>query len=120
LTLKNIVVKDSSVKSWIKDCYRYKGLEIYYSVKKRLKTYGDFSFNSDVVFFKNSKAGEVCLLAALKNPQIRVFGFEEDPDNLVVAKIVAETVDAKNVEFLPMAEFEKIREKYPAAEVKIL
>ncbi|MBQ5453508.1 MAG: hypothetical protein IIT56_11035, partial [Bacteroidales bacterium] len=90
LTLKNIIVKDSSVKSWIKDCYRYKGLEIYYSVKKRLKTYGDFSFDSDVVFFKNSKAGEVCLLAALKNPQIRVFGFEEDPDNLVVAKIVAE------------------------------
>ncbi|MCR4559063.1 MAG: MMPL family transporter [Bacteroidales bacterium] len=120
LSLKSIIVKDSSVKSWIKDCYRYKGLEIYYSVKKRLKTYGDFSFNSDVVFFKNSKAGEVCLLAALKNPQIRVFGFEEDPDNLVVAKIVAETVDAKNVEFLPMAEFEKIREKYPAAEVKIL
>jgi hypothetical protein len=95
-------------------------VEIYSGVKKRLKTYGEFLVSSDFVFFKNCKAGELCLMTALKNPQIKVFGFDEDPDNLLVARIVAETVEAENIQFLPLAEFEKIREKYPAAEVKIL
>ena len=111
LTLKSIFHKDDSLIAWIKDCYRYKGVEIYSGVKKRLKTFsGKIPVENDVVFFKNCKTGELCLLAALQHPEIKVYGFDEDPDNLVVARIVAETMGVKNVVFLSVAEFENMKQ----------
>lgn len=91
-------------KGFVADRYRYKGIEIYTAVKKRLQNYQAYSrwinmaseMDSNNAIIINNGYGEFALILALCHPGLKVFAFEIDEDKCYVAKHSAEDV-AKNL-----------------------
>ena len=118
ITLRNLLIKpqkDDHVQ-FVKDCYRYKGVEIYSSVKRRLKQYqSDFlaiGRQSDTTSFAiiNNGWGECSLLIAMMRPEADVYAYANDADEYDVARYSAELIaprlriemkkDAEQIELL--------------------
>lgn len=118
ITLRNLIIKpdkDDHIQ-FVKDCYRYKGIEIYSSVKRRLKHYqSDLSAigrQSDATSFAviNNGWGECSLLIAMMRPEADVYAFANDVDQYDVARYTAERIaprlsiemkkDAEQIEML--------------------
>lgn len=93
-------------KNFVEDRYRYKGVEVFASVKKRLRDYNVYSKWGNEVYEKdcssaiviNGGYGEFALILALCNPNLKVYAFEGDEDKYHVAKNSAENV-VKNLTF---------------------
>ena len=118
ITLRNLLIKpqkDDHIQ-FVKDCYRYKGVEIYSSVKRRLKQYqSDFlaiGRQSDTTSFAiiNNGWGECSLLIAMMRPEADVYAYANDADEYDVACYSAERIaprlriemkkDAEQIELL--------------------
>ena len=118
ITLRNLLIKpqkDDHVQ-FVKDCYRYKGVEIYSSVKRRLKQYQSdllaIGRQSDTTSFAiiNNGWGECSLLIAMMCPEADVYAYANDADEYDVARYSAERIaprlriemkkDAEQIELL--------------------
>lgn len=100
ITLRNIFFKpqkDDYV-HFVKDCYRYKGVEIYTSVKRRLKQYkSDLQSlverpDNTAVAIINNGWGECALLVSLMYPETDVYAFSDNEEQQVVARYSAEHI----------------------------
>ena len=85
------------------DRYRYKGQDIFASVRRNLKRHGsDEEFSrtdlGEKIVMKNSGYGELALLMALTHPDSEVVAYEEDEDKRTVARYSAEQV-VRNLRF---------------------
>jgi hypothetical protein len=118
ITLRNLLIKpqkDDHVQ-FVKDCYRYKGVEIYSSVKRMLKQYQSdllaIGRQSDTTSFAiiNNGWGECSLLIAMVRPEADVYAYANDADEYDVARYSAERIaprlriemkkDAEQIELL--------------------
>lgn len=118
ITLRNLLIKprkDDHIQ-FVKDCYRYKGVEIYSSVKRRLKQYQSdllaIGRQSDTTSFAiiNNGWGECSLLIAMMCPEADVYAYANDADEYDVARYSAERIaprlriemkkDAEQIELL--------------------
>ena len=118
ITLRNLLIKpqkDDHIQ-FVKDCYRYKGVEIYSSVKRRLKQYQSdllaIGRQSDTTSFAiiNNGWGECSLLIAMMRPEADVYAYANDADEYDVARYSAERIaprlriemkkDAEQIELL--------------------
>ncbi len=118
ITLRNLLIKpkkDDHVQ-FVKDCYRYKGVEIYSSVKRMLKQYQSdllaIGRQSDTTSFAiiNNGWGECSLLIAMMRPEADVYAYANDADEYDVARYSAERIaprlriemkkDAEQIELL--------------------
>ena len=118
ITLRNFLIKprkDDHIQ-FVKDCYRYKGVEIYSSVKRRLKQYQSdllaIGRQSDTTSFAiiNNGWGECSLLIAMMCPEADVYAYANDADEYDVARYSAERIaprlriemkkDAEQIELL--------------------
>ena len=118
ITLRNLLIKpqkDDHIQ-FVKDCYRYKGVEIYSSVKRRLKQYQSdllaIGRQSDATSFAiiNNGWGECSLLIAMMRPEADVYAYANDADEYDVARYSAERIaprlriemkkDAEQIELL--------------------
>ena len=118
ITLRNLLIKpqkDDHIQ-FVKDCYRYKGVEIYSSVKSRLKQYQSdllaIGRQSDTTSFAiiNNGWGECSLLIAMMRPEADVYAYANDADEYDVARYSAERIaprlriemkkDAEQIELL--------------------
>ena len=118
ITLRNLLIKprkDDHIQ-FVKDCYRYKGVEIYSSVKRRLKQYQSdllaIGRQSDTSSFAiiNNGWGECSLLIAMMRPEADVYAYANDADEYDVARYSAERIaprlriemkkDAEQIELL--------------------
>ena len=87
-------------KNLVEDRYKYKGIEVYSSVRKRMREYNSYAewincLTNDVaksVFVINSGYGEFALLLALCHPEKRVSAVETVEDRYLVAKYSSEGV----------------------------
>lgn len=82
---------------FILDRYRYKGTEIFRSVKRNLNNYKRHaekynSVDSTFIIVLNSGWGELSLLLALTKPNATVISVEKDEEKLCVSSIAAENV----------------------------
>lgn len=100
ITLRNLLIKprkDDHIQ-FVKDCYRYKGVEIYSSVKRRLKQYQSdllaIGRQSDASSFAiiNNGWGECSLLIAMMRPEADVYAYANDADEYDVARYSAERI----------------------------
>ena len=100
ITLRNLLIKprkDDHIQ-FVKDCYRYKGVEIYSSVKRRLKQYQSdllaIGRQSDTTSFAiiNNGWGECSLLIAMMRPEADVYAYANDADEYDVARYSAERI----------------------------
>ena len=100
ITLRNLLIKprkDDHIQ-FVKDCYRYKGVEIYSSVKRRLKQYQSdllaIGRQSDASSFAiiNNGWGECSLLIAMMCPETDVYAYANDADEYDVARYSAERI----------------------------
>ena len=81
------------------DRYRYKGVEVYKSVKKSLKRFDDFdkwisptpTRHNDVVVV-NKGYGEFALLYALVHKDVQVYVLEEDNERAALISYCAEGI----------------------------
>ena len=118
ITLRNLLIKpqkDDHIQ-FVKDCYRYKGVEIYSSVKRMLKQYQSdllaIGRQSDTTSFAiiNNGWGECSLLIAMMRPEADVYAYANDADEYDVARYSAERIaprlriemkkDAEQIELL--------------------
>ena len=118
ITLRNLLIKPQKEDhiQFVKDCYRYKGVEIYSSVKRRLKQYQSdllaIGRQSDTTSFAiiNNGWGECSLLIAMMRPEADVYAYANDADEYDVARYSAERIaprlriemkkDAEQIELL--------------------
>ncbi|MEE3394147.1 MAG: hypothetical protein VZR23_10910, partial [Lachnospiraceae bacterium] len=82
---------------FVLDRYRYRGTEIFRSVKRNLKNYKRQaekynSIDSSFIIVLNSGWGELSLLLALTKPDATVISVEKDEEKLLVSGIAAENV----------------------------
>jgi len=82
---------------YVLDRYRYKGTEIFRSVKRNLNNYKRHaekynSVDSTFIIVLNSGWGELSLLLALTKPNATVISVEKDEEKLCVSSIAAENV----------------------------
>lgn len=82
---------------FVLDRYRYKGTEIFRSVKRNLNNYKRHaekynSVDSTFIIVLNSGWGELSLLLALTKPNATVISVEKDEEKLCVSSIAAENV----------------------------
>ncbi len=82
---------------FVLDRYRYKGTEIFRSVKRNLNNYKRHaekynSIDSSCIIVLNSGWGELSLLLALTKPNAIVISVEKDEEKLCVSSIAAENV----------------------------
>lgn len=82
---------------FVLDRYRYKGTEIFRSVKRNLNNYKRHaekynSIDSSCIIVLNSGWGELSLLLALTKPNATVISVEKDEEKLCVSSIAAENV----------------------------
>jgi len=82
----------SYFKGFILDHYRYRGIEVFSSVKKRLKRYqyfkqwiDDDNSSTDAAVI-NCGWGEFPLMLSLVNPQISIIALDDDEDKVSVAE----------------------------------
>lgn len=100
ITLRNLLIKPQKDDhmQFVKDCYRYKGVEIYSSVKRRLKQYQSYLLaigrQSDASSFAiiNNGWGECSLLIAMMRPEADVYAYANDADEYDVARYSAERI----------------------------
>lgn len=96
----------SYFKDFVTDRYRYKGIEIFVSVKKRLRKYEAYSkwinmvseINCSSAVVINGGYGEFALMLSMCHPSLKTYAFERDEDKCLVAMHSAEDV-AKNLAF---------------------
>lgn len=89
---------------FIEDRYRYKGIEIFSTIKKRLKQHHGYAEWIDAIprascgccVVLNSQFGEFALLFALTHPRQKVYAIEQNCESYRVSKYSAEGV-AKNL-----------------------
>ena len=81
----------SYFKGFILDHYRYRGIEVFSSVRKRLKRYqyfkqwiDDDNSSTDAVVI-NCGWGELPIMLSLVNPQISIIALDDDEDKVSVA-----------------------------------
>ena len=89
---------------FVLDRYRYKGTEIFRSVKRNLNNYKRHaekynSVDSTFIIVLNSGWGELSLLLALTKPNATVISVEKDEEKLCVSSIAAENV-VNNITYL--------------------
>lgn len=89
---------------FVLDRYRYKGTEIFRSVKRNLNNYKRHaekynSIDSSCIIVLNSGWGELSLLLALTKPNATVISVEKDEEKLCVSSIAAENV-VNNITYL--------------------
>ena len=89
---------------FVLDRYRYKGTEIFRSVKRNLNNYKRHaekynSVDSAFIIVLNSGWGELSLLLALTKPNATVISVEKDEEKLCVSSIAAENV-VNNITYL--------------------
>ncbi len=89
---------------FVLDRYRYKGTEIFRSVKRNLNNYKRHaekynSIDSSCIIVLNSGWGELSLLLALTKPKATVISVEKDEEKLCVSSIAAENV-VNNITYL--------------------
>ena len=89
---------------FVLDRYRYKGTEIFRSVKRNLNNYKRHaekynSIDSSCIIILNSGWGELSLLLALTKPNATVISVEKDEEKLCVSSIAAENV-VNNITYL--------------------
>ena len=82
---------------FVLDRYRYKGTEIFRSVKRNLNNYKRHAekyntIDSSCIIVLNSGWGELSLLLALTKPNATVISVEKDEEKLCVSSIAAENV----------------------------
>ena len=82
---------------FVLDRYRYRGTEIFRSVKRNLKNYKRQaekynSIDSSFIIVHNSGWGELSLLLALTKPDATIISVEKDEEKLLVSGIAAENV----------------------------
>ena len=82
---------------FVLDRYRYKGTEVFRSVKRNLNNYKRHaekynSVDSTFIIVLNSGWGELSLLLALTKPNATVISVEKDEEKLCVSSIAAENV----------------------------
>lgn len=90
--------------NFVQDRYKYKGLDIYYTVKKRLRQYNVYSTWLDNPSFNtakynivvNSQFGEFPLLLALTHPEKIIYAIVDDEDIYRIIKYSTDGV-AKNL-----------------------
>ena len=105
-SLMRIIDKDADKNvDLVIDRYRYKGSELFSTVKKRLKIYDGYkkwlnSNSSTHVIIINNGYGEFSLLMALTYPDKVIYAFEEDEDCRLVSYYSAEGV-VNNLHVLP-------------------
>ena len=79
-------------RQYVLDHYRYRGIEIYREVKKRLKRYGNYSEwldadnSPDAAVIVNCGWGECAMLMSLLNPEMHILAVERDADKAAVAQ----------------------------------
>lgn len=86
-------------RKFVEDRYRYKGLEVFSVVKKRMTKYHAYSdwaerFREEdkCAVIINSGYGEFALLLALCHPDKKIYAFEDVEDSYLVAKYSSEGV----------------------------
>ena len=89
---------------FVLDRYRYKGTEIFRSVKRNLNNYKRHAekyntIDSSCIIVLNSGWGELSLLLALTKPNAIVISVEKDEEKLCVSSIAAENV-VNNITYL--------------------
>ena len=89
---------------FVLDRYRYKGTEIFRSVKRNLNNYKRHAekyntIDSSCIIVLNSGWGELSLLLALIKPNAIVISVEKDEEKLCVSSIAAENV-VNNITYL--------------------
>lgn len=89
---------------FVLDRYRYKGTEIFRSVKRNLNNYKRHAekyntIDSSCIIVLNSGWGELSLLLALTKPNAIVISVEKDEEKLFVSSIAAENV-VNNITYL--------------------
>ena len=100
---KTLKVKDESYfVALVKDRYRYKGVEVFRTVKKRLRKYNNYSewvldkeFGenlSDKVVVLGNGLGEFSLLLALNYPGKEIVAYDQDELNVLLARYAGEGV----------------------------
>jgi len=85
---------------FVQDCYRYKGVDISFPVRRQLRKYTrtgifqniDSSLTPDTktILVINNGWGELSMLLALEHPHMRCIGIEQDEDRCLVARYTAE------------------------------
>jgi len=98
LTLRSLLGRtdDSDVLQLVSDHYRYKGIEIYSSIRRQLRLlkrqYSQLESLSPQtpVVVLNSDWGECALAVALMLPKTKVYAFSDDEDHTMVARYAAE------------------------------
>ena len=105
LTLRNMLWRGGDqTAAYVKDCYRYRGVEITTVVNRRLSRHlreasCQLQPNVKTVVMTNSGWGEVVMYEALKRPDVHFVAIEGDDDKRAVAMHVAEH-RAPNITFL--------------------
>ncbi len=100
LTLRTLLFKpnDDNPIQLVSDRYRYKGIEIYGTVRRRLRQLNKqkdriqvLSPNTPIVVLNNGW-GECALTVALMYPQTTVYAFSDTEDKALVARYAAEDI----------------------------
>ncbi len=100
LTLRSLFVRtdDDNALQVTRDRYRYKGIEIYSTVRRRLRqlekqldSIEALSSSAPIVVLNNGW-GETALALALMRPQTTIYAFSNDKDHTLVARYAAEDV----------------------------
>lgn len=86
-------------RKFVEDRYRYKGIEVFSAIKKRMTKYHAYSEwaerfreEGNCAVILNSGYGEFALLLALCHPDKRIYAFEANEDCCLVAKYSSEGV----------------------------
>ena len=98
---------ESTLKSFVIDRYRFKGIEITREVKHNinsLKTKVDLKpLNDNAFVIQNAGWGEIAMFYALAQPDKTIYAVEDDEEKQTVAKIAAESI-APNINFVNSSE----------------
>ncbi len=100
LTLRALLVRtdDDNALQLTKDRYRYKGIEIYSTVRRRLRQVEKQLDNIEAlpsttpIVVLNNGWGETALALALMRPQTAIYAFSGDEDQTSVARYAAEDI----------------------------
>ena len=107
ITLRNLLSRkrEKDIKALVLDRYRYKGRDIFTTVKRNLHTRDNYTqwtrkeISTDTITILNSQYGEFALLMALAHPDKQVIAYEADEDMRLVATYSAEGI-APNLTFI--------------------
>ena len=98
ITLRNLIRPSAAPVAVVLDRYRYKGSEVFVTVKRHLRRHHHFSHlvsqpvNMPLIVVLGSGYGEFALLMALTHPDKQVIAYEHDPDKVLLATYSAEGI----------------------------